>query len=55
MTVATAMAQNGIWDACRAAAVYQVLFGQTALNTPHKVPRLAVPREPPARLGRKRA
>jgi hypothetical protein len=54
-TMAAAMAQSGIWDACRAAAVYQVLFGQTTLDSPHKVPRFAVVREPPGRLGRKRA
>lgn len=41
-TVAVTMSRNGIWEADRAAAVYQEMFGQSPADTLNKVQRFAI-------------
>ncbi len=41
-TVAVAMTRNGLWELDRAAAAYQVMFGQSPADTLNKVTRAAV-------------
>jgi AraC-like DNA-binding protein len=55
MTVAAAMARNGLWEISRAITAYHSMFGQAPADTLNKVARAPIVENRPEALARKRA